>query len=211
MGATPSPPMESLSLIIADFNQAQEVATLTATDMNAIFRRLFNFLERSLDASFRNSLEESAPAFGLADHIATRWSSVSKVRLFLISNRVLSSRVDGREAGELRGRPHNIQCLGPGPHPPICHIRARARGIMVNLDEFGGPLMLLPAHMEMADYESYLTVLPGSHLARIYDRWGPGCSSRTFGCSCRHAGMSIEEFATPLRAPPRCSSPTTTA
>ena len=161
-----------LSLIIADFNQAQEVATLTATDMNAIFRRLFNFLERSLDASFRNSLEESAPVFGLADHIATRWSSVSKVRLFLISNRVLSSRVDGREAGELKGVPITYSVWDLGRIHRYATSGHEREEIMVNLDEFGGPLMLLPAHMEMADYESYLTVLPGGHLARIYDRWG---------------------------------------
>ena len=161
-----------LSLIIADFNQAQEVATLTATDMNAIFRRLFNFLERSLDASFRNSLEESAPAFGLADHIATRWASVSKVRMFLISNRVLSSRVDGREAGELRGVPITYSVWDLGRIHRYATSGHEREEIMVNLDEFGGPLMLLPAHMEMADYESYLAVLPGSHLARIYDRWG---------------------------------------
>ena len=161
-----------LSLIIADFNQAQEVATLTATNMNAIFRRLFNFLERSLDASFRNSLEESAPAFGLADHIATRWSSVSKVRLFLISNRVLSSRVDGREAGELRGVPITYSVWDLGRIHRYATSGNEREEIMVNLDEFGGPLMLLPANMELADYESYLAVLPGSHLARIYDRWG---------------------------------------
>ena len=33
-------------------------------------------------------------------------------------------------------------------------------------------LVMLPAHMEHADYESYLAVLPGSQLAKIYDRWG---------------------------------------
>ena len=94
-----------LSLIIADFNQGQEIATLTATDMNATFRRLHNFLERSLNEEFRNSLEESAPAFGLADLIANRWPNILKIRMFLMSNRVLSSRVDGREAGEFQGIP----------------------------------------------------------------------------------------------------------
>ena len=162
-----------LSLIIADFNQTQEIATLTATDMNATFRRLSNFLERSLDEAFRNSLEESAPAFGLADLIAARWPSVSRVRLFLISNRVLSSRIDGREAGELHGSPRHLQRLGPRTSfiamPSSGHER---EDLMVSLDEFGGPLVVLPAHMEHADYESYLAVFPGSQLARIYDRWG---------------------------------------
>ena len=82
---------------------------------------------------------------------------------------------------------------------------------MVNLDEFGGPLMLLPAHMEMADYESYLTVLPGSHLARIYDRWGSRLLEQNVRVFLQARGNVNREFATPSRAAPRCSSPTTTA
>ena len=37
--------------------------------------------------------------------IAKRWQGVSKVRIFLISNRLLSARVDGREGGEHEGVP----------------------------------------------------------------------------------------------------------
>ena len=161
-----------LSLIIADFNQTQEIATLTATDMNATFRRLSNFLERSLDEAFRNSLEESAPAFGLADLIAARWPSVSRVRLFLISNRVLSSRIDGREAGDLHGVPVTYSVWDLGRIHRYVISGHEHEDLMVSLDEFGGPLVVLPAHMEHADYESYLAVFPGSQLARIYDRWG---------------------------------------
>ena len=171
-GGDPAASDGVLSLIIADFNQSQEVATLTATDMNATFRRLSNFLERSLDEAFRNGLEESAPAFGLADLIAARWSSVSKVRLFLISNRVLSSRIDGREAGELDGVPVTYSVWDLGRIHRYAISGHEREDLMVNLDEFGGPLVVLPAHMEHADYESYLAVFPGSQLARIYDRWG---------------------------------------
>ena len=171
-GGDPAASDGVLSLIIADFNQSQEVATLTATDMNATFRRLSNFLERSLDEAFRSSLEESAPAFGLADLIAARWSSVSRVRLFLISNRVLSSRIDGREAGELHGVPITYSVWDLGRIHRYAISGHEREDLVVNLDEFGGPLVVLPAHMEHADYESYLAVFPGGQLARIYDRWG---------------------------------------
>ena len=161
-----------LSLIISDFSQSQEIATLTATDMNATFRRLSNFLERTLDEAFRNSLEESAPVFGLADLIAARWPSVCRVRLFLISNRVLSSRIDGREAGELQGIPITYSVWDLGRIHRYATSGQERENFLVSLDEFGGPLALLPAHMEVADYESYLAVIPGNQLARIYDRWG---------------------------------------
>lgn len=161
-----------LSLIITDFSQTQEVATLTATNMDATFKRLSNFLDRSLEEGYRNSLEESAPVFGLADLIAARWSSLSRVRLFLVTNRMLSSRVDSREAGQLRGVPvtYNVWDLRRLYH--FATSGHEREDYMVNLEEFGGPLLALPAHMQQADYESYLAVFPGRQLALIYDRWG---------------------------------------
>ena len=171
-GGDPADSGGALSLIIADFNQSQEIVTLTATEMDAIFRRLLNFLERSLQNAFRNSLEESAPAFGLADLIATRWHTVSKVRLLLISNRVLSSRVDGREAGVFQEVPITYSVWDLGRLHRYAASGHEREEILVNMEEFGGPLLLLPAHVEAADYESYLTVFPGKQLARIYDHWG---------------------------------------
>ena len=162
-----------LSLIVSDFSQDSKIATLTATEMNRVFRRLSNFLRRSLDAEFRNSMEESTPAFGLADLIAARWHSLTRVRLFLISNKVLSLRVDGLEADEVHGIPvtHSVWDLGR-IHRYDTSGQER-EDIVVNLNECGGPLLLLPAHMETADYESYLAVVPGNQLATIYDQWGP--------------------------------------
>ena len=55
-GGDPAASDGVLSLIIADFNQTQEITTLTATDMNATFRRLSNFLERSLDEGVSQQL-----------------------------------------------------------------------------------------------------------------------------------------------------------
>ena len=161
-----------LSLIITDFSQTQEITTLTATNMNATFKRLSNFLDRSLDEAYRNSIEESAPVFGLADLIAGRWPSISRVRLFLITNRVLSSRVDGMEAGQLRGVPITYSVWDLGRLHRFTTSGNEREDYLVNLDEFGGPLLVLPAHMQQADYESYLAVFPGRQLAMIYDRWG---------------------------------------
>ena len=161
-----------LSLIITDFNQSHEVATLTATNLNATFKRLFNFLDRSLDDAYRNSLEESAPVFGLADLIAGRWPSISRVRLFLVTNRVLSSRVDGREGGLLQGVPITYSVWDLGRLHRFVTSGHEREDYLVNLNEFGEPLPVLPAHMQQADYESYLAVFPGRQLALIYDRWG---------------------------------------
>jgi AIPR protein len=162
-----------LSLVILDFSQSPELVRLIQTDMNAIFKRLENFLNKSLDAKFRNSLEETSAAFGLADLIAARWPLISKIRLFLVSNRQLSSKVDGREAGEVDGRHLSYSVWDIERLHRFAAAGFAREEIAIDLEaEFGGGIPLLPAHMGEADYKAYLAVVPGAQLASIYDRWG---------------------------------------
>lgn len=172
-GGDPINSSGTLSLIIADFNQSSKMGRLTQTEMDQIFQRLERFLLKSLDARWRNALEETSPAFGLADLIAQRWSSVTRIRMFLISNRELSDRVDGRDAGEIDQRAvtfsvwdikriHRFATIGHG----------REKIEIALEEEFGGVLPLLSAHLATDEYEAYLAVIPGEMLASIYDRWG---------------------------------------
>ena len=73
--------------------------------MDRILQRLSKFVCQALDRKWRDALEETSPAFGLADLISHCWPTISKVRLLLISNRELSERVDGRPAGVLEEKP----------------------------------------------------------------------------------------------------------
>lgn len=162
-----------LSLVILDFSQSPDLVRLTQTDMNAIFKRLENFLNKSLDAKFRNSLEESSAAFGLADLIAVRWTEISRIRLFLVSNRQLSAKIDGREAGEIDGRPLTYSVWDIERLHRFAAAGFRQEEIIIDLEaDYGGPIPLLPAYIGDADYKAYLAVVPGTQLASIYDRWG---------------------------------------
>ena len=164
---------DTLSLIILDFQLSPGVGRLVGTEMNAIFRRLGNFLRHALDRMWRDALEETSPAFGLADLIASRWHRIGRIRLFLITNRALSERVDGRAADELDGRTvtysvwdirrlHRLASSGHG-----------REDIEIDLEEeFGGPIAVLPAQQPDAPHESYLAIVPGTVLADIYHRWG---------------------------------------
>ena len=161
-----------LSLISLDYAQSDEIGSLTNSDMQTAFRRMENYLRRSLDSGFRGQLEETSPGFGLADLIAKRWDRISRVRLFLVSNRVLSSRVDGRDDSDLSGTPIGYSVWDLSRMHRYETSGAEREDIIVNLHESGGPLPVLPAHMESADYEAYLAVVPGRQLAAIYAQWG---------------------------------------
>jgi len=163
----------TLSLIIADFNQSSETGRLTQTEMNQVFSRLERFLQRALDPKWRNALEETSPAFGLADLISNRWGKTSRVRMFLISNRELSDRVDGREADEIDGRTVTYSVWDIKRLHRFATVGHGREDIEIDLEnDFGGVLPLLPAHLTADEYEAYLSVVPGEMLASIYDRWG---------------------------------------
>ena len=172
-GGDPLDSSGTLSLIIADFNQSNEVDRLVQTEMNAIFQRLYKFLQSARDANWRNSLEETSPAFGLADMISERWSGITRIRMILISNRELSDRVDGRQADQIDDRDvtYNVWDL-KRLHRFVTAGQGREE-IEIDLKkDFGGVLPLLPAHLSTGEYEAYLAVVPGRMLGSIYDRWG---------------------------------------
>ena len=169
-------PLESegtLSLIILDFDQSEDPGRLIGSEMDAIFRRLQNFLRKSLDPAWRDSLEESSPGFGLADMIAARWANITRIRMILLTNRLLSERVDSREADSLGERTvtYNVWDIGR-----LYRLVSEGKGreeIEIDLEqEFGSSLPVLSASLPADDYAAYLAVVPAEMLARIYDRWG---------------------------------------
>ena len=164
---------DTLSLLILDFQPSAEVMRLVGSEMNAIFRRLSNFLRNVLDVRWRDALEETSPAFGLGDLIAKRWERIGRVRLILITNRELSERVDGRQADELDGRTITYSVWDIRRVHRQATIGQGREDIDVDLvDDFGGPIPVLAAQQPEADHESYLAIIPGKVLADIYDRWG---------------------------------------
>ena len=104
-GGSPASSDGILTLIISDFHPDSSIVTLTKAEMEACFKRVRSFLEKSLDEKFRGALEETLPGYGLAELLASQWAVTNKVRLLLITNKVLSSRVDGAPDSALDDRP----------------------------------------------------------------------------------------------------------
>lgn len=162
-----------LSLIVLDFSQEPEVSTLTNDEMGRGFRRVERFVDKALDSSFRNSLEPSDPAFGLADLIAATWAKVSRIKIFLLTNKRLSSRVEGKAAGSIDGKEviynvWDIKRLGN-----LIESGQEREKLLIDFNELpGGPLRALLASSPRDKNQVYLAAVPGSDLANIYDWWG---------------------------------------
>ncbi len=152
---------------------AGNVCRLTRTEMDAMFRRLGNFVRQSLNETWRNALEETSPAFGLADLIGRRWQHLRKVRFYLISNRILSERVDGRQSGHIDEKQLAFNVWDLQRFHSYVTAGAEREDMEIDLvSDFGGPIPILPAQQNNTQHTSYLAVIPGEVLANIYDHWG---------------------------------------
>jgi hypothetical protein len=178
-----------LTLLIADFHQDDTVASLPPTDVKAIFRRLENFFSSALSPEFHEQLEETSPGYGLAEMICSRRSLLSRIRLFLLSNRNLSSRITGMADTEIDGIPVSYNVWDISRLFRLVSSRQGKEDIEIDLEEeFGQELPCLPAHVGGTSYEAYLAVVQGDLLARIYDRWGARLLEQNVRCFLQARG-----------------------
>lgn len=162
-----------LSVMICAFQETQEPVTINAADVKRLFSHLAGFLSAAHKTEFFSSLPKNSPSAGLADTILSTWSSISKIKLILITNAVYSARTDAVPAGTIGDIPatYNIWDLSR-------FYRYESSGqaredLVVNFQEdYGDSVPALAASKSGDDLESYLMVIPGLQLAEIYDKWG---------------------------------------
>ena len=163
----------TLGLIVLDFNQGPDLVTLTNAEMQAAFRRVEKFLTHSLEAKFRKSLEPTDPGYGLADLISTRWAKISRVKLYLLTNKKLSTRVDGKKIAEIDGREVVYSVWDITRFGNLVTSGREREKLVIDFTELpGGPLRALLASSPRDKNKVYLAAVPGLDLAYIYDRWG---------------------------------------
>jgi hypothetical protein len=178
-----------LTLIVSDFNQEDVVGSLTKIDIGRIFRKVERFLSLSIKNDFYTKLEESSPGFGVAQMINERRRYIRRVRIVLISNRILSQRVERMEESSIEEIPVSYTIWDISRLYRLVISGKGKEDVDIDLlDDFGTPILCLPAHLEGAGYKAYLAVVPGELLASIYDKWGSRLLEQNVRCFLQFRG-----------------------
>lgn len=173
-GGDPAENSNILTLILCDFALSDNVRVINKAHVERLRNKLYNFLLASLSRDFRDRLEETSAGFGLADLIDTRWKSVEKVKLVIITNGNFKARTDADNLEAIDGKQVTLsvwdlkrlkQFMEQG--------QARANLVIDFENDFGGGIPVLRASGGDGAFESYLAVIPGIQLAGIYEKWGP--------------------------------------
>jgi hypothetical protein len=158
-----------LHLFVTDYRGAVPPPSLSNTAIDESFRRLGEFFDRSLDG-YADRLEESTPAFELADMIYRKGKSFDRIRLYLLSD--ARARAPTTKGEAVRGIPVSRQVWDIERLRRLDTSGLEHEPITVDVVErIGGPLPCLvgPAGR---DHQVLLTILPGQFLASLYDEFG---------------------------------------
>ena len=172
-GGDPRESQGILSLILCDFSASEEVRVFRADDLKPRFNRLVGFLRHARDEEFREQLEETSSGFMLSDLISTTWSSISKIKLIVVTNAEKRAKADGLPAGSIGEKPVTYTVWDLARIEKYVRSGQTREDLLINFEkDFGGAIPVLRASMGDAALESYIAVIRGSQLGEIYEKWG---------------------------------------
>lgn len=161
-----------LELYVADCRKGRDPETMTRAELEQAFKRVETFFEKSCLAKFVGEMETSHQAYGLARTINDELDRILRVRYYLITNAQLTGSITELPPHTENGREWSYRVWDLDRLERTLG-RGEPEDIVVNFEEmFGKPLVCLPAGNGAGEIQSFLTVMPGDWLARIYDYYG---------------------------------------
>lgn len=164
---------DQLVLAISHFVAADQIETLIDSEANRLFALPFNFLEAALTGKLTKVLEESSAGYQVAQQLLVDLPRLRKIRIYLITNAALSTRVKGfasRDIGDLvvEFHPWDVQRLHRVEESGLGR-----EEIDIDLTDWVPEgVLCLRAPISASNIETYLAVLPGSMLAGVYQKYG---------------------------------------
>jgi len=163
-----------LYIAICDFRANEELQTLNQGQIDSLFNSAERFLKSAQSSVFVNSLEETSPAFEAAYPIFHQFNLIKRVRLIIFSNARFVARKKSVGSKEISGKTFTYNLLDFTRYSDILGSRSGSEPIEIDLLEINGsPLPCLNAYTGSSDVASYLIVIPGELLAKIYGLYGP--------------------------------------
>jgi hypothetical protein len=164
----------SLTLMVAEFFNDDEMGTFIAQDVSRAFEQLRSYLEEALDGSLTDgSVDESNPGYGLACDVMDWHSKITKYKFYFVTDR--SSRARQKDWFEEKVKDVPVELhIWDIARFHSAYISATGRDELsvdfCTADSLGLPF--LAAVQSGDEYDAYLCMISGDSLADIYNKYG---------------------------------------
>jgi len=172
----PAAESENLDLFIFGPDEDQDPAdgpqTLNTADLSQLAKLATNFLARGLRGYLKTELDSSSLAFELAGKLASEATRPVRVRIFILTTKVLGDRVQAlAEQTTDQGVVIQYHIWDLSRFHQVAAGGFARQAIEIDFEhgeDLGGPLPCLPMPVGNQDYQSYLAIISGEVLAKIY-------------------------------------------
>jgi hypothetical protein len=163
----------SVRLFIADFGGDHEAGSLIQSDAKAWFGRLQTFCEDAFSGKLMNEIEESAPAFALASLLNQQRAAIVRIRLYLLSDSLISTRIRDLPETSISEIPADSHIWDISRFFRVFESKSGRDDLEIDFNAlFPTGLQCIRASVDSTQYQAYLCVIPGDALAAIYETYG---------------------------------------
>ncbi|GAA1814453.1 AIPR family protein [Agromyces neolithicus] len=160
-------------IAVSAYSSDDDIGTITTAEAQRLFGQAEAWVDGVLSGSIFDLLEESSQVFEVADELRDRRGKLFKVRIYLLTNNRLSSKIKEFPSVERGGIAIEFH---PWDIDRFHRVESSSLGreeIDIDLREWAPDgIPFLQAAITSKDVSTYLAVIPGSVLAGIYRRYG---------------------------------------
>ncbi|RTR34102.1 abortive phage infection protein [Robertmurraya yapensis] len=156
------------TLINFQFFQDDTIQTLTKQQLTTKFNRLKKFASLSMDALYQD-LEETSDAYSLAFNLYRNANNnlIDKYRLIILTDGKLTSTISRIPNETIEGIPCEHQIIDINYLYSIFMSENGSGSYEIDLN-----IPYLKVHTQSDEYQSYLGIMDGEQLFKIYDEYG---------------------------------------
>jgi hypothetical protein len=172
-GGDPLSDDNTLSIFLVSFSPTNEVVGINMAELNSLIKRGSNYINKIRDSSFISSLEKTSSMFLISQFLSKRIKDVEKFRFIILTNKLIKTRSDQIETPIINNIKSEADIWDLDRIKRLYEGRNTQEDIIIDLEnDFKSCIPVLRADLSSVNYFSYLAVLNGELLARIYEKWG---------------------------------------
>lgn len=163
----------SIALAVLRFDGGELLKTFTFTEATSSLKSVLTFLEESITGDFTPGREESTPEYQLAEDLRRRGRNVSRYRLYLLSDSMISGSTKTLESTELNGVPVDFHVWDIRRLHQVNQSLQGREELTIDLTEWAPDgLPALEVVDSSSEFRTYLAAVPADMVADLYGRYG---------------------------------------
>ena len=165
---------KTFSLVIADFTNSDDEINLIQSEAKKQFDQLFNFLDNCDNKKNLNKIEPSNPVSDLYIELNDdlKRNKIHKFKFLLFTDRKMSSRIKNLDLLEYQEIPIECQIWDIDRIFKNASSIEGKQNIEINFAEMLNQKGLPCIKTNQEGYNSYLSIIPGSVIADLYEQYG---------------------------------------